>query len=334
MRHKSRTILVALGAMLALGAVGATSAFASGKPFVETKPATSIGETQAQLNGVVNPNGATTKYWFEYGTTISYGKKTAEVSIGSGTSNLEEFKTVTGLTANTTYHFRVVASNVNGTSDGSDAAFTTAAKPGPPEFVPAQGQVWPIALEGKLNDEEGRPIRFQTASLNVIECRRATLEGEITAAKRIALANDLENCKEVNGSCTSKGAAKGVIVLSGNASLVYISKASKLAGILLPVGEISVECPAVTWKIKGSLLSPISPLNTETTKFELAWHASPEEPGRERYMTYEGEKGELLETKFTVNDGVGQVETALEIPGPPPTDGFGFTTSKTMKVSA
>ena len=91
----------------------------TGKPSVETKPATSVNEKEATLNGVVNPRGAETKYYFEYGTEKEkYTSKTAEVSAGSGTSNVEESATITGLTAGTEYYFRIVATNSKGTSDG------------------------------------------------------------------------------------------------------------------------------------------------------------------------------------------------------------------------
>jgi len=101
----------------------------SGKPSVETKAATSISETEATLNGTVNPKGAETKYYFEYGTTEAYGSKTAEVSAGSGIGNLEESKAITGLPVGTTYHFRIVATNSHGTTDGTDHVFSTRGKP-------------------------------------------------------------------------------------------------------------------------------------------------------------------------------------------------------------
>ncbi len=102
---------------------------ASAKPNVETKAATGIGETGATLNGVVDPENAETKYYFEYGTTQSYGSKTPEASAGSGTTNVEESKALTGLAASTTYHFRLVATNSNGTTDGADNVFSTTGKP-------------------------------------------------------------------------------------------------------------------------------------------------------------------------------------------------------------
>jgi streptogramin lyase len=105
---------------------GATKTFAtSAKPTAETKLATSVGETTATLKGTVNPKGAETKYYFEYGTSTSYGSKTAEASAGSGTSNVEVSKEITGLARNTKYDFRLVATNLNGTTDGANQEFTT-----------------------------------------------------------------------------------------------------------------------------------------------------------------------------------------------------------------
>ncbi|HTZ64735.1 MAG TPA: hypothetical protein VMB51_11585 [Solirubrobacteraceae bacterium] len=94
-------------------------------PSVTTESATKIGSAEATLNGAVDPNGLETKYYFEYGETTSYGTKTAEVSAGSGTNNVEAIKAITGLATNQLYHFRIVATNSLGTSYGSDQTFTT-----------------------------------------------------------------------------------------------------------------------------------------------------------------------------------------------------------------
>ncbi|HEU5063354.1 MAG TPA: fibronectin type III domain-containing protein [Solirubrobacterales bacterium] len=98
-------------------------------PSVETLPASSIGETGATLNGKVNPNGGETKMYFEYGTTTSYGTKTTEVNVGSGSSTLEKNQPISGLKDRTTYHYRIVATNSSGTSFGADQAFTTVGAP-------------------------------------------------------------------------------------------------------------------------------------------------------------------------------------------------------------
>jgi hypothetical protein len=104
-------------------------------PTVVTTAATSITQTSASLNAMVNPNaGAVSDCHIEYGTTTSYGfGATCTPSPGSGTSPVAVSAAVTGLTANTTYHFRISATNAGGTERGSDQTFFTTA-PGAPHY--------------------------------------------------------------------------------------------------------------------------------------------------------------------------------------------------------
>ena len=129
--HKSRRLRL-FPAILAVGicaiGVNASAALAL-SPAVETLAASSIVEKGATLNGKVNPNGAETKAYFEYGTSTSYGSKTAEVGVGSGAVTLEHSQAISGLSANTLYHYRIVASNSSGSSQGLDKTFTTAGPP-------------------------------------------------------------------------------------------------------------------------------------------------------------------------------------------------------------
>ena len=100
-------------------------------PTATTNAATSITTTGATLNGTVNANNASTTVTFQYGLTTSYGSTaTATQSPVSGTANTAVSASITGLTSNTLYHFRVVAVNTNGTANGSDLTFTTS--PAPP----------------------------------------------------------------------------------------------------------------------------------------------------------------------------------------------------------
>jgi len=98
-------------------------------PTVVTTTATSMTSNSAQLNGTVNPNGASTAYYFEYGTTTSYGSTTISLNAGSGTSAVPVNSSISGLNTNTTYHYRLVATNSGGTSYGSNLTFTTLALP-------------------------------------------------------------------------------------------------------------------------------------------------------------------------------------------------------------
>lgn len=101
-------------------------------PLVTTSAATSVSASAATLNGTVNPEGAPTTYQFQYGTTTAYGSAApaTAASAGNGTSAVSETASLTGLTASATYHFRVVATNASGTTDGPDETFTTTASSG------------------------------------------------------------------------------------------------------------------------------------------------------------------------------------------------------------
>lgn len=107
-------------------------AVAAAAPTVVTGSAVNLGQTTATLQGTVNPGGEATTYFFEYGTTASYGLTTPGQSAGDGTTAVNAEAALTGLTANTTYHYRLVAMNADGTTRGADRTFTTAANPRPP----------------------------------------------------------------------------------------------------------------------------------------------------------------------------------------------------------
>ena len=94
-------------------------------PSATTEPATLVTSNSATLNGTVNPNGDSTTYYFEYGTTTSYGTTTTSASAGSDRTDVSVNADVSSLTPNTTYHFRIVATNSAGTTNGSDQSFTT-----------------------------------------------------------------------------------------------------------------------------------------------------------------------------------------------------------------
>ena len=94
-------------------------------PAAATESATGIGEVSATLNGAVNPNGLATDYHFDYGTGKSYGTSTPTQSAGSASAVQTVSQQLTGLSPATTYHYRLVASNADGTTRGSDVTFTT-----------------------------------------------------------------------------------------------------------------------------------------------------------------------------------------------------------------
>lgn len=99
-------------------------------PTATTVAASSITTNSATLNGTVNANNATTTVTFEWGTTTSLGNSiNATPNSVTGTSNTNVTASLTGLSANTTYYYRVKAVSANGTTYGSTLNFTTAANP-------------------------------------------------------------------------------------------------------------------------------------------------------------------------------------------------------------
>ena len=100
-----------------------TTLSATGFPVVTSNPATSIASHSARLNGTVNPHGLSTTVYFQYGRTTSYGNRTPnQTKTGNNYQNV--FANISGLSAHTTYHFRIVATNSVGTRYGRDRTFT------------------------------------------------------------------------------------------------------------------------------------------------------------------------------------------------------------------
>jgi hypothetical protein len=98
------------------------------------------------LEGAVNPGGFEVEECrFEYGPSAKYGisapctPSAAELGEGTEAEEVSAEAELEELKPNTTYHYRVVASNLGGTAKGEDRTFTT----GPPpseEELPASDQ--------------------------------------------------------------------------------------------------------------------------------------------------------------------------------------------------
>ncbi|MDF2614077.1 MAG: S-layer protein [Clostridia bacterium] len=108
-------------------------------PTAITGLATNITAGQAVFNAEVNPHDQVTTVVFEYGLDTSYGNTAiAEQSPITGGNTLVVHKEITGLTPNTTYHYRVKAVSIAGVSEGKDQTFTTSyTAPGAPRDVRA-----------------------------------------------------------------------------------------------------------------------------------------------------------------------------------------------------
>ncbi len=88
-----------------------------------------VGATTASLSGGVYPNGLDTTYYWQYGTTTSYGSQTATGDIVAGQAPVPVTGALSGLAPGNTYHYRLVAHNDDGTMYGYDSELTTESAP-------------------------------------------------------------------------------------------------------------------------------------------------------------------------------------------------------------
>lgn len=110
-------------------------------PSVLTTGVVSVTADAASLSGTVNPNGAATTAYFQFGETTAYTRATPPDSVGAGTTGVSVEGALSGLSPATTYHVRLVAQNPLGTAYGEDRVFTTASAP-----APATGRIRPEDL--------------------------------------------------------------------------------------------------------------------------------------------------------------------------------------------
>ncbi len=190
-------------------------------PAVVTESASEVGQTSARLSATVNPNGGeVSECELEYGTSSSYGSSATctPSSPGSGTSAVTVSASVAGLSANTTYHFRVVAKNAGGTSIGSDQHFTTAPLPqaaAPPQEVPP-----PVATVPPVPD-----VKLVSTSI-------------VVSASGVAIVK--VTCPAGGSACT------GTLMLRtlNAVNAIAASQVVKPKAIILTLGSISFNVPA------------------------------------------------------------------------------------------
>jgi hypothetical protein len=99
----------------------------AGIPAVSTLAASDITAGGATLNGTATPYALATSAWFQWGVTNSpYGSQTAPVLLNGTNTALAFSNNLTGLTPGVVYHYRAVATNAAGITNGSDVLFGSA----------------------------------------------------------------------------------------------------------------------------------------------------------------------------------------------------------------
>lgn len=128
---KCSAAVLVLGAMSLSFGIVPVGAASPAPPSATTGSVTSVRPVSAVVTGSVNPHGAATTWYFQYGlaTDTGYGSRTPDASAGSGAIGISVSVSLAGLEPATSYHYRIVASSSSGTSYGGDGIFNTSSTP-------------------------------------------------------------------------------------------------------------------------------------------------------------------------------------------------------------
>ena len=146
---------------------------------IDATSASGVSSTAATLETELNPHGLPTAFRFEYDTSPyeegegPHGKSTPEASAGQGEGDVFRSAQIQGLSPSTTYHFRVLAENSLGVSEGPDRSFTT--QPASPATALPDDRAWELVSPP---DKHGSPLEAIANEGGLIQ---AATEGDAIA---------------------------------------------------------------------------------------------------------------------------------------------------------
>jgi hypothetical protein len=147
------------------GSLALVCASAQAAAGVEGEWVTEATGESVQFHATVDPKGALTTYYFQYGPTTSYGTDVPAAPgavVGSGETGAEVEQLAQGLQTSTTYHYRVVVVSETGGQteevDGIDQTFTTQGRGG--SFALPDGRQYEMVSPP---EKHGAEISAQTA---------------------------------------------------------------------------------------------------------------------------------------------------------------------------
>jgi len=269
-RSTARVLALALAGCCLLFAAPALAA----APTVTTGAAGTITYNSAVLAGTVNPGSESTEVYFQYGTTKTYGAQSAPTQLPAGATTVPVSIPVSGLTAATTYHYRIVATNATKANVGTDKTFTAAKIPlslaitAAPNPVPFGG---PVTVEGTLSGtgNTGAAVQLQqsafpyTAGFANVGNPELTLSNGTFVFNELGLALNTEY-RVVSGNVASPVVAVSValaVMLNHRATGTHRRPTVHFSGTIAPAepsARIAFERLVGTqWRvISGTVASP------------------------------------------------------------------------------
>ena len=166
-------------------------------PAVNTMPASSVGPTNATLNGSVNPNGLSTTAKFAYGLTTNYSTIVVLTGTYTGSNSIAVNTNLSGLAPATTYHFRLDATNATGLTLGLDQSFTTTTNAStnlPPNAITSAATsvgTNSATLNGSLNPNNQSTTGYFEYGLTTSYGTIVPMPGTFTGSSNISVSTNL-----------------------------------------------------------------------------------------------------------------------------------------------
>jgi NHL repeat len=145
-------------------------------PAVSTRAAEGVAQNSATLTGTIETQGFETTYEFDIGVDTSYGTRIfgdAGVEAGVNTYRVP----LQGLMPGTTYHYRVVATNLFGTTYGADETFTTGTYPTAALAAPEALPLLPTRLLAPAGGAGVKTSGVKTSAAHAARHARARASG-------------------------------------------------------------------------------------------------------------------------------------------------------------
>ena len=221
-------------------------------PSVSTSSATNITSTSATLNGNLTDTGnaSSVTVYFEYGTDTNYGSETTHQTMNSTGSFTAD---ISGLSPNTTYHYRAVATNSAGTSYGDDKTFVTSVQiqpPSPPSNLTATANSSSITLNWDAPSDNGG------ASITSYKIYRGTSSGGESSTPIATVNGNITTYTDSNVTAGTTYYYKVTAVNSAGESAMS-NEASATVMAIIPISEARNKPDGTEVLVKGTVTVPL-----------------------------------------------------------------------------
>lgn len=216
------------------------------KPVVNTLPATALTATSAMLSGLVNPTGLQRQAVFEYGHTVQYGMTSDPITVNvEAPANELVSATLTDLQPHSLYHYRVVASSLEGAATGADRTFVTANRN-------------PTALDDNFKVTDGAVIRLDVLANDYDADEDYLTIATFTQPKTTTGNQPLGKLVKTGNSLIFTAPSNFSTLANKEATFTYTLKdafggtSTAATAIIQPVGAASIDPPTIIVPANGT----------------------------------------------------------------------------------